>query len=236
VLITLKSILLISILGGIVSVDRRTSLRLMISQPLFTGLVVGLLLGDARDGFIFGAVYQTILLGVVSTRGSRLPDLWIGGVVGTALFVVLRKSSGADPAVMGLSTAYAVFVAVIVGVIAGAVYRVWESRSDFLADLSMELIEREKVQMVSALHVSMIAFHLLFGAVLTFIFIISSMPLNDKLLGFSGMDRLVSLKYLEILIPFIGIGFLVNLLAGRGKYFWFAAGFLVTVVLVNALG
>jgi len=41
---------------------------------------------------------------------------------------------------------------------------------------------------------------------------------------------------LEVLLPFIGAGFLVTFLNSRMKVFWFAVGFLVTVVLSFSIG
>jgi len=61
-------------------------------RPLIGGTVVGLILGDVRQGMAFGAALNAVHLGFVSTGGSLPSDLVAAGYVGTALAL----SSGLD--------------------------------------------------------------------------------------------------------------------------------------------
>ena len=54
-------------------------------RPLIGGTIVGLILGDVRQGMAFGAALNAVHLGFVSTGGSLPSDLVTAGYMGTAL-------------------------------------------------------------------------------------------------------------------------------------------------------
>ena len=64
-------------------------------QPIVSGTVVGLILGQPVQGCIIGATINTLYLGFINAGGTLPTDPGVGGVVGTALAL----SSGASPEV-----------------------------------------------------------------------------------------------------------------------------------------
>lgn len=64
-------------------------------QPIVSGTLVGIILGQPVQGCIIGATVNTLYLGFVNAGGTLPTDPGIGGVVGTALAL----SSGASPEV-----------------------------------------------------------------------------------------------------------------------------------------
>jgi PTS system mannose-specific IID component len=54
-------------------------------RPLLAGTIVGAILGDVRQGMMFGAALNAVHLGFVSTGGTLPSDLVIAGYIGTAL-------------------------------------------------------------------------------------------------------------------------------------------------------
>jgi mannose/fructose/N-acetylgalactosamine-specific phosphotransferase system component IIC len=57
---------------------------MFLGRPLFSGLVVGLILGDPIKGMIVGATINLIYLGVISAGGSSPADATVAGIIGTA--------------------------------------------------------------------------------------------------------------------------------------------------------
>ena len=86
-----------------------------IRQPLVSGTIVGLILGDPQNGLIIGATINTVVLGFLNVGGAIPSDPGIAGVVGTSLAI----ATGATPEV-------AVTIAVSFGLV-GTI--VWNLRS-----------------------------------------------------------------------------------------------------------
>ena len=66
-----------------------------IRQPLVSGTIVGLILGDPQNGLIIGATINTVVLGFLNVGGAIPSDPGIAGVVGTSLAI----ATGATPEV-----------------------------------------------------------------------------------------------------------------------------------------
>ena len=64
-----------------------------IRQPLVSGTIVGLILGDPQNGLIIGATINTVVLGFLNVGGAIPSDPGIAGVVGTSLAI----ATGATP-------------------------------------------------------------------------------------------------------------------------------------------
>ncbi|MGL4562658.1 MAG: PTS sugar transporter subunit IIC [Brevinema sp.] len=103
---TTLQILLIAIWTGIAGVDLFDGL-LHIHRPLFSGLVIGIILGDIPTGLMTGATLELILLGAMPVGGAQPPNVVIGGVAG----IVLAITSGLDAqAAVGIAIPFAVFM------------------------------------------------------------------------------------------------------------------------------
>ena len=89
---------------------------------------------------------------------------------------------------------------------------------------------------VSAIHTVNVFVHFLAGGIITLLFLLIFTPVVKAVVGWHGVDSMRGLGSLEVLLPFIGAGFLVTFLNSRMKVFWFAVGFLVTVVLSFSIG
>jgi len=231
-----KTILLVALIGAFANFDRRTSLRLMFSQPICTGFLTGVVMGLPMQGFMFGAVLQMMILGVVSVRGSLVPEFEIGGVVGTALYLSALRFSAMDISVEGAIFFVAIAVILLVSTLSALIYRVWERKSSVLADYAVSLVRSGKVGRVSTIHTINIFAHFLAGGIITILFLLIFTPVVKAIVGWHGVDSMRGLSSLEVLLPFIGAGFLVTFLNSRMKFFWYAVGFLVTVVLAFSVG
>ncbi|MDP4109194.1 MAG: PTS sugar transporter subunit IIC [Bacillota bacterium] len=99
--------LLLGILAGLAQLDSRIAGDNMLSRPIVTGIIVGLILGDVKTGIIMGGSLELVMMGFVGIGVSAPADVNVGGILGTA-FAILS----------GLDTKTAVALALPVSILA----------------------------------------------------------------------------------------------------------------------
>src|SRR5690625_1055020 len=122
----LTKAILIGLVAGIGILDGRIFGVMMMERPLFTGTLVGLVLGDLQTGVLIGAQLELIWMGIAGIGASTPPDVVTGGVLGTAFAIM--SGQGAEVAL-----ALAVPIAVLAQSL-GVLVRVVNSYFTHLAD------------------------------------------------------------------------------------------------------
>ena len=219
------------LLGGALAVDNRSSVRLMISQPICAGLLAGLVLGNPRDGFVAGALLQMLFLGMVPVRGIAAPDLALGGVVAGALYARGLGGTNADAGAKGLMLLLSLCCALVVAVVGRALYRFWERRSYAFTAAALRLAERGRFGLASAVHFSTVLVHFAVGGAVTATSYVACGFVISRLVPAVSGGWCEPLASLPALAPFIGAGALLLLSLTRVRLFLFVAGF-CTVFLV----
>ncbi|EHC27962.1 PTS system protein, mannose-specific IIC component [Salmonella enterica subsp. enterica serovar Gaminara str. A4-567] len=59
----------------------------LISRPIVTGLLTGLVLGDMETGIVMGATLELAFIGSFSVGASLPPDVVTGGILGVAFAI-----------------------------------------------------------------------------------------------------------------------------------------------------
>lgn len=90
-------------------------------KPLVAGLIVGLIMGDVKNGIIIGATINALYIGAVTPGGAMASDITIAGYVGTALALST-----------GVSAEMAVSIAVPLGLIGTFVWQLFATINSFL--------------------------------------------------------------------------------------------------------
>ncbi len=231
----MNPILSASLFGGLCALDNRTSLKLLFSQPICSGAIIGLILGSPAAGFLAGALFQMMFLGVVTLRGEKNPDLTLGGVTAASLFILVSRHFGEDPVLGGLILVLSLLVALGVSYLGSRAYTLWESYSYRLSVFALSNIGRGRRTAASVAHLATVMLHFLFGFVLLFVvLVVVRFVLSFLLTVFVREGGSLDLFYL--LPPFIGIGSLVRFHIKKMHIFWFGAGFLVVYVLFLTRG
>jgi mannose/fructose/N-acetylgalactosamine-specific phosphotransferase system component IIC len=146
----MNPVLSASLLAGALASDNRSSLRLMVSQPVCGGLLAGFALGNPREGLLAGAVLQMLFLGLVPVRGIGMSDLALGGVAASSLYILALRSAAVDPAAKGLVLLLSLAAALGVAAAGSCVYRFWESRAHVFTDAALRLAGRGRFGLASA--------------------------------------------------------------------------------------
>ena len=87
-------LLVASLIGGALSFEYRSSIRLYLSAPLVSGWMTGLLLGQPLHGLMAGVIMQLLFIGAVRLRGRPEADLPPAGVIAAAAFVAVSRDTG----------------------------------------------------------------------------------------------------------------------------------------------
>jgi mannose/fructose/N-acetylgalactosamine-specific phosphotransferase system component IIC len=83
--------IMLGIIAGIGILDSRIFGALMLERPLVTGLLVGWVLGDVKQGILIGAQLELIWMGIAGIGAATPPDVVTGGVLGTAFAILSGK-------------------------------------------------------------------------------------------------------------------------------------------------
>ncbi len=114
--------LLLVLLGAWAALDGVSAGQFMISRPLVTGTVTGLVLGDPTTGFLLGLTLDLFHLGVVPAGGVRLPEP--GPAAIPAVYAAILVGSEG-----GLAVGFSVGVVLaLVGGAAVILQRRWQGR------------------------------------------------------------------------------------------------------------
>jgi len=82
-------VLLVFIVGFICGIDQFSFLE-SLYQPIVTGAVIGLILGDVQTGLIIGGTYQLMTIGNMPVGGAQPPNAVIGGIMATVLGISMH--------------------------------------------------------------------------------------------------------------------------------------------------
>lgn len=76
----------------------------LLSRPIVTGWLTGMVLGDMKAGIIMGATLELAFIGSFSVGASIPPDVVTGGILGTA-FAITAKAGTETALLLGLPIA-----------------------------------------------------------------------------------------------------------------------------------
>ena len=80
---------LVFVFTFIVAIDQFDFLE-SLYQPIVTGAVIGLILGDVQTGLVVGGMYQLMTIGNMPIGGAQPPNAVIGGIMAAVLAITLH--------------------------------------------------------------------------------------------------------------------------------------------------
>lgn len=116
---------LLVLLGAVIFLDRWPVFQTMVSRPIVVGPVVGVILGDSSAGALWGAVFETIYLGLMPVGAARVPDASLAALVGTSV-AVQGRLDGVEAAVFAVAAGFA---AGLLGERVDRWHRAWNGRT-----------------------------------------------------------------------------------------------------------
>ena len=101
---SLVQAILIAIIAGVSRCEGDWLGECKLREPIVTGFLVGLVLGDVKTGLIIGAELQLMWMGAVGIGPVAQLDIGIGGTIGTA--VAITTGTGAETAILCSGCSY----------------------------------------------------------------------------------------------------------------------------------
>ena len=87
-------VILVFIVTFIAAIDQFSFLE-SLYQPIVTGMVIGLILGDVQTGLIVGGTYQLMTIGNMPIGGAQPPNAVVGGIMAAILAITLKLDPNA---------------------------------------------------------------------------------------------------------------------------------------------
>jgi fructoselysine and glucoselysine-specific PTS system IIC component len=225
----MSAYLVVSLIGGALTLEHRSSLRFMFSQPICSGLILGLALGAPSEGLFVGLMFQVMFLGYVHLRGERIPDIPIGGITSSALYILSMRRLG------GFYGGTVLFLSLLLGLLVSlggyVLYRIWERKAWDVSARAMRYIMEGRYRLAARLHMAGLLFHFVLGFVILMVVIPAGVEFVTAVAGRAGSEWGEAVDAIRFIVPFMGAGLLARLYFVRDRTFWFGAGFLVTYVL-----
>ena len=223
-------LLVASLLGGALSFEYRTSIRLYLSAPLVSGLIMGLLLGYPLHGLLAGLLMQLLFIGTVRLRGRPEADLPTAGVIASAAFIIVSRDTGRVPAMDGLILFWSLLLGLMVAAAGSIFYTQWEKFVSRLAGRGLDMAAKGRTRTASAIHMALSLVHFAWGFLIIIIVLPPGLAAVKYLSTSIDVMSAGSMESIPFLIPVIAAGAILKLLSDRTRLFWFGAGFLFTAV------
>lgn len=85
---------LVAIIAFLASIDEQTFGASMMARPLFTGPIIGLMLGDMKAGIIIGASLEAMFMGSIMVGSAVPPEVYASSVLSIAVAIQSGKGVG----------------------------------------------------------------------------------------------------------------------------------------------
>lgn len=189
----------------------------VLSKPLASGLIVGLILGDVETGVKVGAAVQTVYLATMSVGGSIQTDIAIVAYPAVALGVI----AGGDPSI-------AIALATTLGIVGILIWNSMELFNVFWGNLAVKAAERGDYKGIIKYHVfgsQLTTFALRFGFSFLVLYFGADYVIN--LTSFAPEWIIHALQVVGGVLPAVGITMITSLLIKDGTYWvYFLIGFI----------
>ena len=212
---------LVFIVTFIAAIDQFSFLE-SLYQPIVTGMVIGLILGDVQTGLIVGGTYQLMTIGNMPIGGAQPPNAVVGGIMAATLAISLDL----DPnAAVAMAIPFSLLGQYGVTLIFTIMSPLMSKCDQYAADANPKGIERIN-------YLAMALLGLIFGVVVTLFFIggatmgqavVDAIPawLSGGLSAAGGMMR------------FVGFAILLKFMMSRDMWGFYFMGFGLALVVSN---
>lgn len=193
----------------------------LLSRPIVTGLLTGIVLGDMKAGIIMGATLELAFIGSFSVGASIPPDVVTGGILGVAF--AITAGAGTETALL-LGLPIATLTLILKNVYLGLFIPIMNQKADSYA-LDGDYKGVERMHLISGFGLS-----LMLALIVTISYMVGSGTIGN-LLGMIPEFVQNGLAVATGLIPALGFAMLARLLINREVAPYFFLGFAVAAYL-----
>ncbi|MBS6059125.1 MAG: PTS mannose/fructose/sorbose/N-acetylgalactosamine transporter subunit IIC [Mixta calida] len=187
----------------------------LLSRPIVTGLLTGLVLGDVQTGVIMGATLELAFIGSFSVGASIPPDVVTGGILGVAF--AITSGAGTETALL-LGLPIATLTLVLKNVYLGLFIPTLSHKADVYAERG-DTGGIERMHLLAGFGLS-----LMLATIVTVSFLIGSGAVKSLLDAIPEFIK-HGLSVATGIIPALGFAMLARLLINKKVAPWFFLGF-----------
>jgi len=193
----------------------------LISRPIVTGLLTGLVLGDVQTGVIMGATLELAFIGSFSVGASIPPDVVTGGILGVAF--AITSGAGTETALL-LGLPIATLTLILKNVYLGMFIPMLSQKADGYA-------ERADTRGIERMHlIAGFGLSLMLATVVTVSFLVGSNAVKSLLDTIPEFIK-HGLSVATGMIPALGFAMLARLLINKKVAPYFFLGFVLMAYL-----
>lgn len=224
----LLQIILIFLITFVAAIDQFNLLE-SFYQPIVTGPIIGLILGDVQTGLIVGGTYQLMTIGNMPIGGAQPPNAVIGGIMATVLAIKLNLS---DPvAAVGAAIPFALLGQYTVTTIFTFMSPIMQKADAYAEDANPAGIARIN-------NMAMAILGLIFAAIVT-LFFIGGTAFAENIAELLKSDRwawvMNGLSAAGGMMRFVGFAILLKVMVSKELWGFYFMGFALAAI-VNAIG
>ncbi|MDA1477862.1 PTS mannose/fructose/sorbose/N-acetylgalactosamine transporter subunit IIC [Bacillus changyiensis] len=193
----------------------------LLSRPLFTGLLTGLVMGDIKTGIIMGATLELAFIGSFSVGAAIPPDVVTGGILGTAF--AISSHAGTETALL-LGLPIATLTLVLKNIYLGIFLPILSHKADKYA-------EKANTRGVEAMHlIGGFGLSFLLACIVTISFYVGSDAIKHLLDTIPQFVQ-TGLQIATGILPALGFAMLARLLINKQVVPYFFLGFVIAAYL-----
>lgn len=211
-------VLLIFVVTFIVAIDQYSFLE-SLYQPIVTGMVVGLILGDLQTGLIVGGTYQLMTIGNMPIGGAQPPNAVIGGIMAAVLAITLK-----------LEPTVAVATAIpfsLLGQYAVTLLFTLMSPVMAVADKYAQKADDRGINRIN--YFSMAALGLIFAIIVT-LFFLGGAAFGQTVVDFIPTQLMDGLKAAGGMMRYVGFAILLKVMMSKDMWGFYFFGFALAVI------
>ena len=214
-------VLLIFIVAFIAGIDQFSFLE-SLYQPIVTGFLVGLILGDVQTGLIVGGTYQLMTIGNMPVGGAQPPNPVIGGIMAT-VFAITTKL---DPmAAVAAAIPFSLLGQYAVTIIFTIMSPVMAKADDYAADANSQGIAHINYGAMAALG-------LFFGVIVT-LFFLGGAAFGKQLTEAIPTWLMNGLSVAGGMMRYVGFAIVLKVMASRELWGFFLMGFVAAIIFIS---
>ncbi|GIO21665.1 PTS sugar transporter subunit IIC [Oceanobacillus sp. J11TS1] len=193
----------------------------LISRPIVTGLLTGIVMGDIKTGLVMGATLELAFIGVFSVGASIPPNVVVGGILGVAF--AISSGAGTETALL-LGLPIATLALVFENLYLGLALPIFLHKADRYA-------EEANTRGITFMHLlGGFGMSLMIGSIVAISYYVGGDAVSKVLEAIPGPVQ-TGLEVATGLIPALGFAMLARLLINKQVVPYFFLGFLIVAYL-----
>lgn len=212
-------VILVFAVTFIVAIDQFDFLE-SLYQPIVTGPIIGLILGNVETGLVVGGTYQLMTIGNMPVGGAQPPNAVIGGIMATVLAISVGME---ETAAVAAAIPFA-----MLGQYGVTLLFTLRAPMNRIADKAAE--DANPKAIVKLTFLNMLLIGTVFGVIVT-LFFIGGATFGETLVNAIPTWLMDGLTAAGKMMKFVGFGILMKVMMSRDMWGFYFLGFALACVL-----